>query len=160
MIANQDNEPQAVRVRRAGKQGQELASKAQAGVEQGEFTQKPILTRKQLAVLHVLMDPDNAGKSDLELIALAGVSNSTFYKVMRDPQVQAEHQQMCKDLIAKQVAPIIQRSIKVATSEGRDGFQDRRLLLSMSGHYVERKQQDVTVKGVLVGVVNVSMDQL
>ncbi len=152
MIANQENTAQVVKVKRKGKV---------EAVELGRDEQNIALTRKQLAVLDVLMDPDNAQKSDTEMSDIAGVSRTTFYRVRMLPEVDAERRRLCKALIQSRVAPIIDRSIKVAMSEGRDGFQDRRLLLSMSGDYVERQQHDVNLTArVMVGVVGVSMDEL
>jgi predicted DNA-binding protein (UPF0251 family) len=153
MSTKKHDEPQAVQVRRKGAE--------QSGADLGELKQNVTLTRRQLRVLDVLVDPTTAGKTDDELAEMAGMSRTTFWRIKSEPAVEAERMKLCKALITSRVAPIIHKSIMVATSEGRDGFQDRRLLLAMSGDYQERKQHDVNVNGqMMVGVVGVALDSL
>jgi hypothetical protein len=118
------------------------------------------LTRKQAAILKIILNPAHAALTNVQKAELAGVNEATLYRVLALPHVEAERQRMLKHMVVTAVAPAMKAMAATAAVPGRDGFQDRRLLFSMSGDYVERKQQDVTVKGVLVGVVNVSMDQL
>jgi predicted DNA-binding protein YlxM (UPF0122 family) len=165
MIAKQENNAQAVTVRRKGKAGPaampvQVKGDAWKGGELGECRNNLILTRKQRAVLEVIMDPSMANATVEERIKRAGVSLQTYYNVLQMPHVEAERQRLVKQLVTQAVAPAIAACAATAMTQGRDGFQDRRLLLSMSGDYVERKQQDVNVSGSIVGVVGVALADL
>jgi hypothetical protein len=129
--------------------------------EYGDRVENRKLTRGEVAVLRVLMDPSNAEKTDIDRMKLAGVGNDTWYRVVRDPYIQRKQREMAQEYIRSAVAPMLKQSIQVATSEKRDGFNDRKLLLEMSGFYVPRQQIDHTTAGQpIVGVVGVDPQQL
>lgn len=160
MIANQDNDnqegKQLVKAKRVAAQGEQ----EQEEQEPGERAQKCSLTRKQAAVLQVIMNPVHHDKTNAEKAKLAGVSERLLYLTLQDAEVESQRQQMVKRMVIQGVAPAVDAMLKTASVPGRDSFQDRRLLLAMSGDYVERKTQDVNVRATLVGVVGVQMEQL
>jgi hypothetical protein len=119
------------------------------------------LSRAERRVMTVLRDPDNHEKTESERIALAKVSRSRYYEILRDPDFARMEREIVRDTIRASVGAVIHKSLEVAVKRDRDGFNDRKLLLSMSGHYVERSQTDITSQGKqVVGVIGVSMDAL
>ena len=117
------------------------------------------LTRKEEAVLRVIMNPDHADKTNQERADTAGVSLRHWYQILADPFIKRRQREAVQDMICTSVAPMLKQSLRVAVEEKRDGFNDRKLLLSMGGFYVERQQIDHTSAGQpIIGVVGVSTD--
>jgi hypothetical protein len=56
---------------------------------------------------------------------------------------------------------VIQAAIETGSNTGRDGANDRRLLMEVSGVYTPKQQVDLHAKnGQIIGIVGVTMDDL
>ncbi len=118
-------------------------------------------TRKERAVLEAITDPATRNMTNAERAALAGVSDRQYYQIMARPWFRARHRNIIQGHVQSRVADLVEASAVTAATPGRDGFNDRKLLMEMTGHYIARQQIDHTSAGQpIVGVVGVSMDAL
>ena len=123
--------------------------------------QNRTLSRKEKAVLRVITDRAYSESTNDEKIAAAGVSKSTFHRIMNDEWVVGVFRSQVASLVQSRVVRYVNAADISAAKPGRDGAIDRWKLLQMAGHYVERSQVDHNHSGkVIVGVVGVSMDEL
>ena len=88
----------------------------------------------------VWANPEHWAATDEEIIGEAGVSRSTYYKAKQDPVLLEEWHKLCREILGDRLLSIYQASIQTACVVGRDGFQDRKLLLEMAGEYTPRKE--------------------
>ncbi len=113
------------------------------------------------SALAVTLDAGMYGKTDADRMREAEVSKDTWYRVMKDADFARIHRQMIRSSVNASVSLIINQSTKMAIETGRDGYNDRRMLLEMSGHYTPRQQIDHTTAGQpIIGVVGVDPNQL
>lgn len=103
--------------------------------EEREGRPKDILSRARRKLMLVLSNPDFANATVREICEAAGVSKATYFKAMRDPEFHKEHNNWIRSTITNRLYKILDSAIQTATTVGRDGFQDRRLLFEMAGHY-------------------------
>jgi hypothetical protein len=75
---------------------------------------------------------------------------------MADPHFAEVRRNLLLHKVQAQADSFVEAAAQTARIIGREGDFSRRLMLSMSGDYQERKQHDVNVQGVIVGVVGVS----
>jgi hypothetical protein len=123
--------------------------------------QNRTLTRTERKVLEVILTQDNRNKTQEVIAKSAGCSRTMYLKIMADPWFQEQRRNLLRTMIQEQAGAFVQAAVETATTPGRDGFQDRRLLLTLSGDHVERRQHEHQVTGqVVVGVIGVSMDEL
>nr|WP_294577194.1 hypothetical protein [uncultured Rhodopila sp.] len=108
------------------------------------------LTRVERAVLAVLVDPrfNQPNTTNAERIAAADVSERRFYEVMADPWFQDQQRRAFLDVIRTNIGPIVEAAVKTASAEGRDGHQDRKMLLEMGGMYIPKSAIDHTTGGL------------
>lgn len=118
------------------------------------------LSLKERAILEFMMDPENAKLNDAEKCRRIGCCRSTLYGALRKPAFHEMQVRMVQEYTARHIAPILAKSVETATTEARDGFQDRRFLMEVGRFYIPRKQQDVNVNAKIVGVVGVKIDDL
>lgn len=119
------------------------------------------LTRTEGKLLDLLLDPATRHLKQKEIYTRAGCSKSRYWTIMQDPWFQEQRRNLLRTMVQEQAAAFVKAAADTAATPGRDGFQDRRLLLTLSGDHVERRQHDHQVTGrVVVGVVGVSMDEL
>lgn len=84
-------------------------------------------------ILRVEMDPANAG-SALEIKAgLAGTTRKTYSRVLARGDVQAAMMAAVRRMLAPIVPAVIAAAARSAQLEGREGYQDRKLLLGLAG---------------------------
>jgi hypothetical protein len=118
------------------------------------------LTPAERRILAVLCDPKMYDRTETDRIAAAGVSRSRYYELLRDPSLHAIQREILSQTIASNVAAVVDKSITQAVTTGRDGFQDRKLLLEMGRFYTPHSQIDHNVKGHIVGIVGVKTDDI
>jgi hypothetical protein len=130
--------------------------------------QSPLLQRRltntELRVLKVLMNPAYVDLDEQAKLALCGCGATKYRKVKRDPAVRAEMQRMINDALDEEIAPILKKSAEVAKNMGRDGFQDRKMLLTMQGAFKEGGG-GINVhlggaKKMVIGVVGIDPDDV
>lgn len=136
-------------------EGRELGPRAASDEPNRTFT------RVERKVLEAITAPALANATNEERFAHAGVSKTRFYGIMQDPWFRKKHREFIHNHVQGRIAELVNASANTATTPGRDGFQDRRMLLEMTGHYTPRQQIDHTTAGQpIVGVVGVAMDDL
>jgi hypothetical protein len=119
------------------------------------------LTRLEGRVLELLLNPSTRHEKKKDLCELSGCGKTRFYQILKDPWFEQQRRAGIQAIVKEQAAEFVAAAAATAKMPGRDGFQDRRLLLSMSGDHIERRQHnhDVTAR-VVVGVVGVDMEDL
>jgi hypothetical protein len=68
-----------------------------------------------------------------------------------------------RDVLMEKVAPILEKSADVAVNMGRDGFQDRKMILQMGGWFQEQGNRttiNIGAKKMVVGIVGISPEDL
>lgn len=119
------------------------------------------LTRLEGKILELLLNPDTRHAKRQELYKMAGCSKGRYYAILKDPWFDQQRREGLQAIIREQTISFVRAAAKTAATPGRDGFQDRRLLLSMTGDHVERRHHDHNVTGrVVVGVIGVAMEDL
>lgn len=118
-------------------------------------------TRKERAVLEAICNPALRDVTVSERAKAAGVSERRYFEIMKDPWFRRQHREYIQATVQERVASLVDASAQTAATPGRDGFNDRRMLLEITGHYVPRQQTDVTSGGQpIVGVIGVDPGQL
>ncbi len=119
------------------------------------------LTRVELKILKVLMDPTLADRTAEQRIEIAGVSRTSWFMAIRDPWFQEEQAKAVREHIAISVAPMLNASIETALKPGRDGFLDRRLMFEMGRFHIPKRRVEQTVTGkVAVGIVGIDLQAI
>jgi hypothetical protein len=91
------------------------------------------ITPAETRLLEVLLDPANTGKNVTEKCELAEISREYYYRIIKKPEFLSLLSKTSIDLVKEKISDILTASIKVATSSGARGYQDRRMLLEMAG---------------------------
>lgn len=107
---------------------------------------KPTAAEKRL--LEVLVNPDYLGKNVSELCNLAGISRNKYYDAMKKKDFQALVADTTQDLIKGKIGNVLNATYKYSLTA--KGHQDRKVLLTMAGLYVDKKETELS------GAVNVS----
>jgi hypothetical protein len=127
----------------------------------GDRSINRMLTRKERAVLRVICDPALCEATQAERAKQAQVSIRQYFSILADPWFREQHRVAINRHVQERVGRLIEAGYQTAATPGRDGFQDRRMLLEMTGHYVKREQIDHTSGGQpIVGVIGVAMDDI
>lgn len=101
---------------------------------------KPTAAEKRL--LEVLINPDNVGSSVTELCNLANVSRNKYYEAMKKVEFATLVNNMTMELIKGKAASVLNASFKYALE--KKGYQDRKLILTIAGIYVDKSQTEIT----------------
>ena len=104
---------------------------------------KPTAAEKRL--LEALVNPNSVGLPVQDLCNLANISRNTYYKTMRNPDFVKLVNETTLELIKGKVSDVLNASYTFALTE--KGFQDRKILLQMSGLLVEKTE--TTINGSL-----------
>jgi hypothetical protein len=122
---------------------------------------KRSLSRAERRVLESICDPNHRNITVSERCKAIGIGESRYFEVVRDPWFRAQHREAVRRAVDERIASLVNASADTAAVVGRDGFNDRRMLLELTGHYVPRQQIDHTTAGQpIVGVVGVDPSQL
>jgi hypothetical protein len=108
-----------------------------------------------------LLNPALRHEKQQDIIKAAGVSKGRYWQIMQDPWFQEQRRNALRSYVQSQAMDFVKAAAKTARTPGRDGFQDRRLMLSLTGDHVERRHHDHNVTArVVVGVIGVDMADL
>ncbi|GGP07302.1 phBC6A51 family helix-turn-helix protein [Oceanobacillus neutriphilus] len=102
---------------------------------------KPTAAEKKL--LEVLINPEFVGLSVKNICNLAGVSRNKYYDAMKKPAFQELVKNTTLELVKGKIGNVLNATYAYAL--GEKGHQDRKILLTMAGLYVDK--QDVNHSG-------------
>lgn len=105
-----------------------------------------ILTKTQLKVLGVLLDPKYYNATGTEKRKAAGCSIYQYHKIMRDPTFNDLVTKCLLSMVHMESGAILQTAIDSAKIMGREGFPDRRMLMEMLNFYKPKQQVEHTGK--------------
>ena len=118
---------------------------------------KPTAAEKRL--LEVLVNPDYLGKNVSELCNLAGISRNKYYDAMKKKDFQALVANTTQDLIKGKIGNVLNATYKYSLTA--KGHQDRKVLLTMAGLYVDKKETELSGSvGVSNPYANLTEDEL
>lgn len=118
---------------------------------------KPTAAEKRL--LEVLVNPDYLGKNVSELCNLAGISRNKYYDAMKKKDFQALVADTTQDLIKGKIGNVLNATYKYSLTA--KGHQDRKVLLTMAGLYVDKKETELSGSvGVSNPYANLTEDEL
>lgn len=90
-----------------------------------------------------MMAPESYKLTVAELAAKAGIGERTYYRLMADPQYRVWLDEQRRQALARHVDNIMNAAVTTAARDGRDGHQDRKMLLEMAGLYVPKQAHEV-----------------
>lgn len=93
------------------------------------------LTQTQEKLLKVMTDPENWGKTYTELAKITGCSRNTVYLAVKNDYFVKRYNDIAMTILGSRTGDIINASVKNALK--REGFNDRKLLLTITGIYKE-----------------------
>lgn len=101
---------------------------------------KPTAAEKRL--LEVLINPDYLGKNVTELCNLAEISRNKYYDAMKKKDFQSLVADTTQDLIKGKIGDVLNATYKYSLTA--KGHQDRKVLLTMAGLYVDKKETEIS----------------
>lgn len=101
---------------------------------------KPTAAEKRL--LEVLINPAYLGKSVTELCNLAEISRNKYYDAMKKKDFQSLVADTTQDLIKGKIGDVLNATYKYSLTA--KGHQDRKVLLTMAGLYVDKKETEIS----------------
>lgn len=101
---------------------------------------KPTAAEKRL--LEALINPEYLGKNVTDLCNLAGISRNKYYDAMKKKEFQELVADTTQDLIKGKIGDVLNATYKYSLTA--KGHQDRKVLLTMAGLYVDKKETEVT----------------
>lgn len=102
-------------------------------------------------IVRAELDPENIGKALEIKAALAGVTRATYRRALTRQDVQDAMTTALRRMLAPLIPAVLAAAARSAALDGREGYQDRKLLLSMAGIATEAAKKvehsgSVTVK--------------
>lgn len=73
-----------------------------------------LLTKAEERLLEVLLDPKNRLATTTERCKLAGISRTSYYKIMQRPEFIEVYRQQAYDLFAQNIGPVVTAFIREA----------------------------------------------
>lgn len=107
-------------------------------------------TPAEIKLLEVLINPEYLGKNVTDICEVAGISRFKYYEAMKKDGFQELVNDMAFRLVKGKIADVLNATYTYAM--GEKGHQDRKMLLTMAGLYVDKKESEV--KGTLGLTVN------
>lgn len=101
---------------------------------------KPTAAEKRL--LEVLVNPEHLGKNVTNVCNLAGVSRNKYYDAMKKKEFQSLVAETTQDLIKGKIGDVLNATYKYSLTA--KGHQDRKVLLTMAGLYVDKKETEIS----------------
>lgn len=101
---------------------------------------KPTAAEKRL--LEVLVNPEYLGKNVTNVCNLAGVSRNKYYDAMKKKEFQFLVAETTQDLIKGKIGDVLNATYKYSLTA--KGHQDRKVLLTMAGLYVDKKETEIS----------------
>ena len=101
---------------------------------------KPTAAEKRL--LEVLINPEYLGKNVTELCNLAEISRNKYYDAMKKKDFQSLVADTTQELIKGKIGDVLNATYKYSLTA--KGHQDRKVLLTMAGLYVDKKETEIS----------------
>jgi len=89
----------------------------------------------EAAIVESLADPGQRRLTVRERCRRLGIHYSTWYRCLADPLFKARASKAYRDCCADELAPVLDALVQSAKEIGREGHQDRKLLLELLGEY-------------------------
>lgn len=124
------NKPPA-RIRTAKEQVEEVNIQIEETIS--EVDMQIAMSAQLSSVIAFMIDPANAGKKQYEMAKELGINKNTISRYLQNPAIRERLATIRKTLLHDHMGNILQASIDTASTAGKEGFQDRRLLLEMAG---------------------------
>lgn len=105
-------------------------------------------TPAEQRLMETLLNPESVGKSIAEKCQLAEISRETYYKTMKKTEFTSLLTRTSVDLVKDKIADVLAASVKVATTGGNGGFQDRKMLLEMFGVAVREEDNRIVIVNI------------
>lgn len=105
-------------------------------------TDKYKLTAAGQKLFQVLINPEHLGKNVDELCRIAGVSRDTYYRLMKEQGFTDMVSETSKELVMAKISDVLNAAYMY--SLGEKGHQDRKMLLTMAGLYVDKKETEIS----------------
>ena len=105
------------------------------------------LTKAGQRLVAVLLDPAYRTATNQQRARAARISEPHYYRLMRDEAVHEALRLKARELLAPYLAPILATAAETAIQAGRDGHQDRRMLLEMADWYGPRQRTEISGPG-------------
>ena len=106
--------------------------------EKDKYT--PTAAEKRL--LEILINPEHLGKNVTELCNLAEISRNKYYDAMKKKDFQSLVTDTTQDLIKGKIGDVLNATYKYSLTA--KGHQDRKVLLTMAGLYVDKKETEIS----------------
>lgn len=101
----------------------------------------PTRAARSLAV--AMLDPKSVKMTVAELAKAAGISDRQYYRLMNNPEFKAWVNEERRLAVFRHVDAVITAAVTTAAKEGREGHQDRKMLLEMAGLYQSKQSMEV-----------------
>ena len=108
------------------------------GTKANEY--RPTAAEKKL--LEVLINPEHLGKTVIELCSLAEIGKTKYYQAMKKDEFRQLVNETTMDLIKGKASDVLNATYKFALKE--KGHQDRKMLLTIAGIYVDKQEIEHT----------------
>lgn len=105
-----------------------------------KYKYKPTAAEKRL--LEVLINPEYLGKNVTELCNLAEISRNKYYDAMKKKDFQLLVADTTQDLIKGKIGDVLNATYKYSLTA--KGHQDRKVLLTMAGLHVDKKETEIS----------------
>ena len=116
----------------------ELTGRNDNLTEVSEYTPTAAETR----LLEVMINPEFVGKSVVDKCKAAECTTPVYYTALKKPGFMALVRESAVDLVKDKLIDVIAATVKYAVTS-QQNYQDRRILLEMSGMY--REKQDISL---------------
>ena len=100
------------------------------------------LTAAEKKLFEVLVNPEHTGKTVTELCNLAKISRNKYYDAMKKEGFVSLVNETTMDLIKGKASDVLNATYKFALKE--KGHQDRKMLLTIAGIYVDKQEVEHT----------------
>lgn len=102
------------------------------------------LNASQRKLLEVLLNPENFTLSITDICKEADISRPTYYKHMQDERFIEIYNEVSVDMLKAHIPNILNATVEYAKE--KNGHQDRKMLLTMTGLYADKLETKADVK--------------
>lgn len=110
------------------------------------------MSETERKLFDILIEPENIRLNKSELALKANISRPTLNKLLKKKEFMDEVNYEFSDFMFNNIFKIYQAMFISASSEGKDGFQDRKLLLEMLGKHQESIEVKTTTEQLVYDI--------
>lgn len=116
-----------------------------------ELDRKILENPKLYGFIVYVTNPDNFRKTQKQMSIDTGIPQKTISNYLRNPTIQQRLTELRRAALIDVIQEVLEASIATATTPGRDGYNDRRLLLEMTGDIGSRNNNlvDLAKQGTI-----------